>query len=233
MGDPPRAACLKALNRLRRIFSTVARLRPSYVLTLRIATAYGTATLSPLLDSLIIPLPLLQPVQKAVYACTTVALRIPRSAPHALLKAPLLSGGFGTPDLASRNELQFLLTIYKAATNRNALVSRTVCHLIRNPTMLGPPPHDASCFLSLCAKWKLVLRMPPHSELSAVLPMIVHSRRYQGGPVLLVSDGSAPSRLLGWGALVEWLQPSFTISSCLALCLSQKCWQNTTLNISG
>ena len=190
------------MARLRRIHRSLIRHQPTYLLSLRVVTAYGVSSLDSLSDA--VPLSALQvvPLQRAVDAALTSALRIPNTAPKVYLYAPLLHGGFGVPCLATRFALRFIHTVFRAATSRNSLVRRSVQHFMERPQLLAPVPNDVLTFHEYCDRWSLCILFPPCEALQPALPTTSHIRRYCGGPVLLMSDGSAPTGCLGWGALI-------------------------------
>lgn len=101
-GDVPRATLDKALARLRRLHQCISRLRPSYPLTLRIVAAFGIAGLDSVADAIPFEASWLVPIQRALDACLTSALRIPRTAPRRLLYVSPNGGGFGFPNLSVR-----------------------------------------------------------------------------------------------------------------------------------
>ena len=142
MGEAPQQAVAKTLTRLQRIRQGIAQFRPCYTMSLRIVLAFGIASLDPIADAMPLDATTLQPVQRAVTACLTFALRLPRTAPHDLLYTPITAGGFGVPHLSTRFQLRFLRTFLKALNCRNYLVRETTRHVLAHPESLGCPPHD-------------------------------------------------------------------------------------------
>ena len=191
-GELPTTTLRKATTRMERIHRALLKHRPTYIFSLRVVLAYGIASLDSVADAVPIPEKSLKPLQQCIDGILTAALHVPKTAPKAILYAPLQSGGFGVPHLKVRLSLRYLHGVLRAASSRNSLVRCTIQHLLARPHQLGPPPNDATLFQSLCADWGLQLIIPPSPLLQPVLNNIHHLRVYNGGPVLLVSDGSAP-----------------------------------------
>jgi hypothetical protein len=187
---------------LERIRRAIRQHRPCYALSLRVVLAYGVSTIdavssaAPVRDSSVTPL------QRAVDSAITAALLVPKQVPKVFLYAPLRHGGFGAPCLATRCALRYLQGVCRAATSRSSLVRHSILHLLDRPQLLPLASNDVHTFHTLCERWDLRLLRPPCGLLSPALPIIVTLRAYSGGPVLLVSDGSAPTGCLGWGAVV-------------------------------
>jgi hypothetical protein len=130
------------------------------------------------------------------------SLRVPRSYPKRLLYCPLLRGGFGVPHLLHRLDNRFLLGTLAALNSRNALVRLATRALLREPLLERVREHDVSYFQRGLDQMGATLSIPPHDLLLPLHHLAAVRRPYSGGPVILVSDGSAPEGRLGWGALV-------------------------------
>ena len=191
-GEAPTATLHKATTRLERIHRAILRHRPAYILALRVILSYGVAVLDTVADALPFPATSLVPLQRRLDTALTAALCVPNTVPKALLYAPLHSGGFGVPHLSARLALRYLHGVLRAASSRNALLSNTIQHLLARPLQLGPCPNDADHFHSLCALHQLQLIVPPSPSVQPAQDILTHLRPYSGGPVLLISDGSAP-----------------------------------------
>ena len=202
MGERPSAALEKTLRRLRAIHTATRRLRPSFILTLRILLGFAVSQLDYTHDACP-PHPAgLQPLQTTLDATALSALRAPRSFPKALLYSPLQRGGFGVPHLLHRLHLRFLLGVLKALDSRNALARRSTRHLFTHPTLLPVAGGDLLALHTLLAEHDLHISVPPHPDVLAAPELTQLLAPYQGGPVLLVSDGSSPPGCIGWGAVV-------------------------------
>ena len=129
------------------------------------------------------------------------ALRVPRSYPKSLLYAPLRSGGFGVPHLAHRLDLRYLLGALSALNSRNSLVRGSTRALLVDPHLDKLPGNDLCCLRRQLQALGCTISLPPHLLPAAREDHLVR-RAYTGGPVILVSDGSAPPGRLGWGAVV-------------------------------
>ena len=141
-------------------------------------------------------------VQCATDAALLAALRAPRTAPRCLLYVPLQSGGFGGPHLCRRFELRFVGAMLAAMNSRNALARGTLRHLVTSPGHLAVAGNDVSEFLDLLAGCNLAMSLPPHRLARPVTRTDSLVAPYQGGPALVMSDGSVAGDGLGWGAVV-------------------------------
>lgn len=90
----------------------------------------------------------------------------------------------------------------KAMNSRNALARSTVRHLVAHPERLGTPPHDIDTLLKEFRQFDISTYLIPSAAVAPTTAVTQHYRAYSGGPVILVSDGSAPHERLGWGAIV-------------------------------
>ena len=191
-GEVPTEALKKVTSRLECIRRAILKLSPTYILALRAVLSYGVAALDTTADALPLPNTQLLPLQRCIDSTLTLALQVTSTLPKALLYAPLNSGGFGVPHLEVRLALRYLHGVLRAATSRNSLIRGTIQHLLHYPQHLGPQPNDASHFHDLCARWNLQLFVIPSPSVQPVEATIVNLRPYTSGPVLLISDGSAP-----------------------------------------
>lgn len=97
MGEHPRDAVAKALGRLHAVQRGVCRLRPSFILVLRVVLLYAIAALDFVYDAVPPDAASLRMVQLAVDKALCASLRVPCTLPKTYLRAPLESGGFGVP----------------------------------------------------------------------------------------------------------------------------------------
>ena len=175
----PATALQKTASRLVRIHRGIHRNQPTYILSLRVALSYGVASLDPVSDALPIDASQLSHVQRALDAALTTALRVPSTVPKTYLYAPIASGGFGVPCLATRCSLRFILGTYRAATSRNDLVRRSVQYLLHRPHLLPAEANDVLTFTALCERWGLRLLYPPCPSLAPTTPTIVSLRPHR------------------------------------------------------
>lgn len=110
------------LRKLATIHASICRLRPHYILALRVALAFAISRLDFLYDAIPPPPVGLPSLQLAVNNLLTAALGVPRNFPKILLHAPLATGGFGVPHLARRFQLRYVTGVFQALNSRNALV---------------------------------------------------------------------------------------------------------------
>ena len=109
MGKQPGPQIAKAEASLAKIERALYRLRPAYVLVLRIVLAYVVAPVDYVYEAMP-PCPTrLRRTQRAVDRVLTRALQVPRNVPRALLWMPVAGGGFGFPRLYSRMRLRHVL----------------------------------------------------------------------------------------------------------------------------
>jgi hypothetical protein len=113
------------LRKLAIIHASICRVRPHYILALRVAIAFAISRLDFLYDAVPPPTQGTPGLQLAVNNLLTAALGIPRNFPKALLYAPLASGGFGVPQLSRRFQLRYVNGILQALNSRNSLVRHT------------------------------------------------------------------------------------------------------------
>ena len=202
MGERPSAVLEKTLRRLRAIHTATRRLRPSFILTLRILLGFAVSQLDYTHDACPPHPPGLQPLQAVLDATALSALRAPRSFPKALLYLPLQRGGFGVPHLLPRLRLRFLLGVLKSLDSRNALSRGSIRHLFAHPTMLPVAGSDLLALHTLLAEHDLHVSVPPHHDIQPAREETKLLAPYHGGPVILVSDGSSPTGCISWGAVV-------------------------------
>ena len=126
MGEHPAPQVAKAEASLAKVERALYRLRPAYVLVLRIVLAYVISALDYVYDAMP-PCPThLRHTQRAVDRVLTRALRVPRNVPRALLWMPVTSGGFGFPHLYSRMRLWHVEGYLRAVDSRSVLVRENV-----------------------------------------------------------------------------------------------------------
>ena len=131
MGEYPAPQVAKAEASLAKVGRALYRLRPAYVLVLRIVLAYVVSALNYIYDAMP-PCPTrLRRTQRAVDRVLTRALRVPRNVPRALLWMPVPSGGFGFPHLYSRMRLRHVRGYLRAMDSRSVLVRENVQALSR------------------------------------------------------------------------------------------------------
>lgn len=140
------------LQKLATIHASICRLRPHYILALRVVLSYAISRLDYLYDAIPPPSPGPLSVQLAVNNTLTAALGIPRSFPKTLLYAPLSTGGFGFPHLNHRFQLRFIAGVLRALNSRNALV--------RNSQALPSRLHEFNTQKRLCSHLHAQTRAP-------------------------------------------------------------------------
>jgi hypothetical protein len=202
MHEPPRANINAALARLKLVFAGVLRLRPTYILALRVVLAYAVSKLDYVYDAIPPSHPRLDVVQHSVDRVLTCALRLPRNVPRALLYAPLAVGGYGVPHLTSRFRLRFVAGIMRALNSRNALVRTSTRWLLQHPSAAAVRHSDMSYFSTTLQHFQLTASLPPHPHLVNCSEAHHHVRTWAGEPVILMSDGSVTATAVGWGAVV-------------------------------
>lgn len=154
MGDTLRPSLQSTLRKLQTIHAGICRLRPSYILALRVVISFAISRLDYLFDALPPPPTCLQSLQRAVNNALTVAINVPRSIPKALLYAPLSVGGFGIPNLTTRFQLRFIAGVLRALNSRNSLVRRTTRWMLQHPTTT-PSNNDVYAFITLLQQYDL------------------------------------------------------------------------------
>ena len=202
MGEAPNGVTNAALLRCRKVLAGICRLRPRFVLALRIVQGFVVSRLDYTFEAVPPVSTHLAAVQKAVDGCLTAALRVPRSTPKVLLHAPLQCGGFGGPDLMERLSLRYVLGVAKAMNSRNAWVKRTTRWALSHPEAIQVSASDLAVFRNLSGQWGLMASVVPSPNIAPSQPTVRVLRAYGGGDVVLMSDNSAPDHCLGWGALV-------------------------------
>ena len=98
--------------------------------------------------------------------------------------------------------MRYLLGVLTALNCRNTLVRGSCRALLQEPHLEKLFANDVTHFLQQLAALGIDISLPPHRLLPAARDAYLVRRLYMGGPVLLVSDGSAPSGKLGWGAVI-------------------------------
>jgi hypothetical protein len=217
IGAPPATAHAKAVTRLKMILRGVVQLRPCYSLALRVVVLFALA----ILDSVYEVTPpegqSLWEVQLWVDRVLTAALRLPRNIPKMYLRAPLSSGGFGSPHLLVRFQVCFFAGIFSCLGSRNDWVRRGSQWTLRQHATGGTDNPDAAVFADLCRLWDMEWFTVPSAQISSAPCLVNIHRPWTGGVVALVSDGSSPEGALGWGALVADAQgPLATMSAGIA-----------------
>ena len=108
MGEQPSPQIAKAEASLAKIACALYRLRPAYVLVLRIVFACVVSALDYVYEAMP-PCPTrLRCTQWAVDRVVTRALRVPHNVPRHLMWMPVAGGGFGFPHLYSRMRLRHI-----------------------------------------------------------------------------------------------------------------------------
>ena len=202
MGEAPKAAIRTTLTRLKLIHASLCRLHPSYILSLRIVSAFAIAKLDYIFEAIPPHYSQLALVQRAVDRTLRSVLSLPRAAPHCLLYAPLLSGGLGFPNLQSRFKLRFLAGVVKAINSRNHLVRQTTRWLVSNPSAIQVHQSDVTVLLTMLREHDLHISLPPHRLLVSAEERDDVIRPWTHSCVVLMSDGSVTARTIGWGCVV-------------------------------
>ena len=180
----------KAEASLAKVGRVLYRLRPAYVLVLRIVLAYVVSALDYGYDAML-PCPTrLRHTQRAVDRILTTALRVPRNVPRALLWMPVSSGGFGFPHMYNRMRLRQVQCYLRAMDSRSVLVGENVRALSPPDCLQGLDSPDQERLFHTMAEVNLeVCGLPAPAAQPAALDTQVH-RPYGSGGVLLVADGA-------------------------------------------
>ena len=132
MGEQPGPQSAKVEASLVKIERALYRVRPAFVLVLRIVLAYVVSALNYVYEAMP-PCPTrLRRTQRAVDRVLTRAPRVPRNVPRALLWMPVASEGFGFPHLYGRMRLQHVQGFLRAMDARSVLVRENV-RALRHP----------------------------------------------------------------------------------------------------
>ena len=206
MGEHPATQVAKAEASLANAERALYRLRPAYVVMLRIVLAYVVSALDYVYDAMP-PCPTRLPhTHPAVDRVLTTALRVPRNVPRALLWMPLTSGGFGFPHLYSRMQLRHVQGYLRAMDSRSVLIRENDRSLSHPNCWKGlDGPDQESLFHTMAEVSLEVCVLPAASAEPATVDTQVY-RPYGSGGVLLVADGAMETTpdagTLGWGGLV-------------------------------
>ena len=204
------------------------RLRPAYVLVLRIVLAYVVSAFDYVYDAMP-PCPThLRHTQQAVDRVLTRALRVPRNVPTALRWMPVASRGFGFPHLYSRMQLRHIQGYLRAMDSRSVL-SRENVRALSHPGCwkgLGSPDRErlfhtmAEACLEVCVLLA-AMAQPAAVDARAYTP-------YGSGGVLLVADGAMETtpdgNTLSWGALVADAQGVLATAASGVLTWAESPW---------
>ena len=188
MGEQLGPQIAKAEVSLAKIERMLYRLRPAYVLVLRILLAYVISALDYVYEAMP-PCPTrLRRTQQAVDRVLTRAPRVPRNVPRALLWMPVAGGGFGFPHLYSRMRLRHVQGFLSAMDSRIVLVRENVCALLHPDNWKG---QDGSDLLHAMAETQLEVHvlLAAAAQLAAV-DVWVYRPYESGGGILLAADGA-------------------------------------------
>lgn len=203
MGAPPTSTHQSTLKFLQKIHGAVCRLRPSFILALRIVLQFGIAKLDYVYEAMP-PVPSqLSALQREVDVTALAALKLPKSMPKALLYAPLRARGFGVTHLATRLGLRYVLGFFKALNSRNALIKSSTRWLFLHPTP-GVVDHDLFHLHRVLHEHHLQVLFPSFGTIAPAIDVfnILRQPLEKFGEVALFSDGSSRKNVLGWGALI-------------------------------
>ena len=206
MGEHPGPQIAKAEASLAKIERALYRLRPAYVLVLRIVLAYVVSTLDYVYEAMP-PCPTrLLHTQRAVDRVLTRAPWVPRNVPRALLWMPVAGGGFGFPHLYSRMRLRHVQGFLRAMDSRSVLVRENV-RTLRHPNhWKGLDSPDQQRLLHTMAETHPEVHVLPATMAQPAAVDTRVYRPYESGGVLLAADGAMKvtpdGDTLGWGALV-------------------------------
>ena len=121
----PELPLLKAANKslaaLRRVHKSTDRIPAAPVLRLRSLHSFGLSVLDYVAGGVLFPPDSLRPHQRVTDNIYSAAYRLPPWVHRSLLRLPLSSGGFGTPDLALRSLLHLLTSYLRASWSTNLL----------------------------------------------------------------------------------------------------------------
>ena len=206
MGKHPGPRIAQAEASLAKIERALYRLRPAYVLVLRIVLAYVVSALDYVYEAMP-PCPTrLCHTQRAMDRVLTRALRVPRDVPRALLWMPVAGGGFGFPHLYSRVGLRDVHGFLRAMDSRSVLVRENVRALRHPDHWKGLDGLDQERLLHTMAKTHLEVHVLPAATAQPAAVDTPVYRRYESAGVLLAVDGAMEvtpdGATLGWGALV-------------------------------
>ena len=97
MGEPTRLVLQAVVQRLATLGAAVLRLRPSYILVLRLIIAFAVLKLDYICAAAPPSGVQLCDCQRLIDSTVTTVLGLPMSMPYTPLRSPLASGGFGSP----------------------------------------------------------------------------------------------------------------------------------------
>ena len=206
MGEQLGPRIAKAEANLAKIGHALYRLRPVYVLVVRIVLANVVSALDYVYEAMP-PCPTrLRRTQRAVDRVGTRALRVLRNVPRAFLWMPVTGGGFGFPHLYGRMRLRHVQGYLRAMDSGSVLVRENVRALRHPDHWKGLDSPDWEVLFHAMAEVQPEVHILPAREAQpAAVDNRVH-RPYVSGGVLLAADGAMEvtpnGETLGWGALM-------------------------------
>ena len=201
---PLHRAVNKALTALRGVHKSTARGPTSPVLPLRSLHSFGLSVLDYVASGVPFPPDSLRLHQRVVDDVHSAAFRLAPWVHRSLLRLPLASGGFGSPDVMLRSHLHLLTTYLHASWSTNLLaVAASHLHLSLPPRVGWFPegPHLRQLLLPL----GVTLHPCPSPTLPGVHfhssgdATLLHSMHH----VVAATDGSQTGHQLG-AAIVVW-----------------------------
>ena len=205
MAEHPGPLIVKAEVSLAKIKRALYRLRPAYMLVLRIVLAYVVSALDYVYEALPPCLTRLRRTQRAVDRVLTSALQVPRNVPTALMWMPVTVRGFGFPHMYSRMRLRHVQGFLRAMDSCSVLVRENVRALRHRDHWKGLDSPDQESLLHTMAETHLEVHVLPAAT---ARPAVVDTRMYrpyESGGVLLAAEWAVAvtpdGDTLGWGAL--------------------------------
>ena len=136
---PLHRAANKSLNAIRSVQKSTERGPAAPLLRLRSRHAFGLSVFDYVASGVLFSPNNLRPHQRATDGAHLAAFRLPPWTHRSLLRLPLASGGFGSPDVTLCDRLQLLNTYLRASWSTN-LLATTSC-----PSPNGPPGGPRGC----------------------------------------------------------------------------------------
>ena len=190
MGKQPGPEIVKADASLAKIECAVYRLRPAYMLNLRIVLAYVVSALDYVYNATP-PCPTrFRRTSRAEDRVLTGALQVPRNVPRALLWMPFAGGGFSFPHLYSPMCPRHVQGFLRAMDSRGVLVpenAHALRHLDHWKGLDGP---DQERLLHTMAETRLEVHVFPAVTAQPAAVDTRVRRPYESGGVILAAEGA-------------------------------------------
>lgn len=201
MGECPSDKIQKAMTRLKILAGRVRRLQPSYILCLRVISAYVLSILDFVFESVPITEEWAESIRIAIKRVVTNSLRIPINVPNRLLYGCKGSLGFRVPALLLRFRLRFIKGIYSCVNSRSLYTREMSRLVISSPLSRLVKNHDWIVAKAWMQQYDLSLHLPQDPPLHAS-EVVWCLDRAPDTDVVIVTDGSKEDRKHGWGVVI-------------------------------